>query len=174
MARRYGFYLLVVKTMFYSFAIRSFVSLIKVLFSQLEDRIHIFAPPCNILSMYSSIHIVSIKEMNTKERQTDRQTDTDTDSFFHSLSYLILIVGLHRMAIFSHDFVITYNKLYNNMRTTCARFDWSIPIQDRVSHTDMFHHSCRYFIKQIPNGFQCRTTVIQTRGMLRLKTFQKA
>ena len=39
------FYLLVVKTIFYSF-----VALIrKILFPSLEDKIHIFAPPCNIL-----------------------------------------------------------------------------------------------------------------------------
>ena len=114
MARRYGFYLLVVKTMFYSFAIRSFVSLIKVLFSQLEDRIHIFAPPCNILSMYSSIHIVSIKEMNTKERQTDRQTDTD--SFFHSLSYLILIVKNNLM---THNYISHLSWRHFNIILVC-------------------------------------------------------
>ena len=36
------------KTIFYSFALL----ICKILFSPLEDKIHIFASPCNILSLY--------------------------------------------------------------------------------------------------------------------------
>ena len=49
----YELYFLVMKTIFYSFA-----SLIcKILFSPLEDKIHIFAPPCNILSNWSRLSL---------------------------------------------------------------------------------------------------------------------
>jgi hypothetical protein len=44
-AWRYDFYLLVLKTIFYSLA----ALVRKILFSPLEDKSHIFAPPCNIL-----------------------------------------------------------------------------------------------------------------------------
>jgi hypothetical protein len=44
-ARRYDLYLLVLKTIFYSLA----ALVRKILFSPLEDKSHIFAPPCNIL-----------------------------------------------------------------------------------------------------------------------------
>ena len=40
MARRYGFYLRVVKTIFYSFA----TLICKILFPPLKDKIHIFKP----------------------------------------------------------------------------------------------------------------------------------
>jgi hypothetical protein len=44
-AWRYDFYLLVLETIFYSL-----IALVrKILFSPLEDKSHIFAPPCNIL-----------------------------------------------------------------------------------------------------------------------------
>ena len=51
MAWRYEFYLLVVKTIFYSFALL----IRKILFSPLEDKIHIFVPPCNILYLFHDI-----------------------------------------------------------------------------------------------------------------------
>jgi hypothetical protein len=44
-AWRYDFYLLVLKTIFYSLA----ALVRKILVSPLEDKSHIFAPPCNIL-----------------------------------------------------------------------------------------------------------------------------
>jgi hypothetical protein len=46
------FYLLVLKTILYSLA----ALVRKILFSPLEDKSHIFAPPCNILYLYSNIH----------------------------------------------------------------------------------------------------------------------
>ena len=49
-------YLLVVKTIFYSFA----TLIRKILFSPLEDKIHIFAPPCNILYIYIYIYKYSM------------------------------------------------------------------------------------------------------------------
>ena len=45
MARRYEFYFRVAKTIFYERAQR--VS--KILFLPLENKIHIFKPPCNVL-----------------------------------------------------------------------------------------------------------------------------
>jgi hypothetical protein len=45
-ARRYDFYLRVVKTIFYERA-RAAVS--KILFLTREDKSHIFKPPCNVL-----------------------------------------------------------------------------------------------------------------------------
>ena len=55
MAWRYDFYLLVLKTIFYSLA----ALVRKILFSPLEDKSHIFAPPCNILYVYNVIHYYS-------------------------------------------------------------------------------------------------------------------
>ena len=53
-------YILVMKTIFYSFA-----SLIrKILFSSLEDKIHIFAPPCNILYVTAFWYIFSEGSLN--------------------------------------------------------------------------------------------------------------
>ena len=49
-ARRYDFYLRVVKTIFYERAQR--VS--KILFLTREDKSHIFKPPCNVLFIISS------------------------------------------------------------------------------------------------------------------------
>jgi hypothetical protein len=43
--RRYDFYLLVLKTIFYSLA----ALIRKIFFSPLEDKSHIFKPPCNVL-----------------------------------------------------------------------------------------------------------------------------
>ena len=43
----YKFYLLVTKTIFYSFATLNH----KILFSSIKDKIHIFVPPYNILSL---------------------------------------------------------------------------------------------------------------------------
>jgi hypothetical protein len=45
---RYDFYLLVLKTIFYSLA----ALFRKILFSPLEEKSHIFAPPCNILYLF--------------------------------------------------------------------------------------------------------------------------
>ena len=47
-AWRYIFYFLVVKTIFYSLAALA----CKILFLPLENKIHIFAPPCNISIYY--------------------------------------------------------------------------------------------------------------------------
>ena len=49
MAWRYEFYFLVLKTIFYSLA----ALLRKILSLTLENKIHIFAPPCNILYLLS-------------------------------------------------------------------------------------------------------------------------
>jgi hypothetical protein len=50
-AWRYDFYLLILKTIFYSLA----ALVRKILFSSpLEDKSHIFAPPCNILYFSTS------------------------------------------------------------------------------------------------------------------------
>jgi hypothetical protein len=50
-AGRYDFYLLVLKTIFYSLA----VLVRKILFSPLKDKNHIFALLCNILYIYTCI-----------------------------------------------------------------------------------------------------------------------
>ena len=47
MARRYEFYFRVVKIIFYERAQRGS----KMLFLTRENKIHIFAPPCNVLSI---------------------------------------------------------------------------------------------------------------------------
>ena len=64
-AWRYDFYLLVLKTIFYSFA----ALVRKILFSHaLEDKSHIFAPPCNILYLWTVLHV----SMQENPRSIDR------------------------------------------------------------------------------------------------------
>jgi hypothetical protein len=60
-ARRYDFYLRVVKTIFYERAQR--VS--KILFLTLEDKSHIFKPPCNIIIYY---YIVPSKKFHAQKQ----------------------------------------------------------------------------------------------------------
>ena len=49
LARRYEFYVLVARTISYSF-----VALTRqILFLPLEHKIHIFSPPCNILYLFA-------------------------------------------------------------------------------------------------------------------------